>query len=127
MTKTERQFIVIGCILGGLSVALGAFGAHGLRDIVAPNLLDNYETGVRYQFFHAFALIAAGLVYPKLSQSKFAKYAGWLFLIGTIIFSGSLYGIALTGMRWLGAITPIGGVAYVVGWACLAYAVWQSK
>lgn len=123
----ERKLIAIGSLLGGLAVALGAFGAHGLRDILAPSALDTFETGVRYQFYHAVAIILAGLVLGRYPNAKLANTAGWLFVIGTAIFSGSLYILTITGLRWLGAITPIGGVAFIIGWACLALAVWRGK
>ncbi len=123
----ERKLIAIGSVLGGLAVALGAFGAHGLRDILAPSALETFETGVRYQFYHAVAIILAGLVLGRYPSAKLANTAGWLFMVGVAIFSGSLYLLTITGMRWLGAITPIGGVAFIAGWACLALAVWRSK
>ena len=123
----ERKWIAIGSVLGGLAVALGAFGAHSLRDVLTPSALETFETGVRYQFYHAVAIILAGLVLGRDPSAKLANAAGWLFMIGVAIFSGSLYLLTITGMRWLGAITPIGGVAFIVGWACLGLATWRGK
>ena len=123
----ERKWIAIGSVLGGLAVALGAFGAHSLRDVLTPSALETFETGVRYQFYHAVAIILAGLVLGRDPSAKLANAAGWLFMIGVAIFSGSLYLLTITGMRWLGAITPIGGVAFIVGWACLGLAAWRGK
>ena len=123
----ERKWIAIGSVLGGLAVALGAFGAHSLRDVLTPSALETFETGVRYQFYHAVAIILAGLVLGRDPSAKLSNAAGWLFMIGVAIFSGSLYLLTITGMRWLGAITPIGGVAFIVGWACLGLAAWRGK
>ena len=119
----EKTFLVIGAVLGALAVAIGAFGAHGLKAMVTPDLLANFETGARYHMYHALAIVAVALVIARYPAATLAPTAGWLFLAGIVIFSGSLYLIALTGMRWLGAITPIGGVALIGGWACLALSV----
>jgi len=100
-------------------VALGAFAAHGLRATLAPDLLAVFETGVRFQMYHAFALFAAAWGFARWQARSFAL-AGWLFVAGIVIFSGSLYLMAATGMRWLGAVTPIGGLAFLAGWLCLA-------
>ena len=104
---------------GGLGVALGAFGAHGLRARLAPDALATFETGVRYQMYHALALLAVAFVITRWAGSTLPPLAGWLFVAGTVLFSGSLYLLALTGVRWLGAVTPFGGVAFIAGWACL--------
>ncbi|MFN8446924.1 MAG: DUF423 domain-containing protein [Caldilineaceae bacterium] len=122
----ERIFMVLASLLGGLAVALGAFGAHALRDRLDERMLANFETGVRYHFYHALALVAVVVVIKLWPTSTLANYAGWLFVVGILIFSGSLYLMALTGARWLGAITPIGGVAFIAGWLCLALAAWRS-
>ena len=108
------NFAVAGAILGFLGVAAGAFGAHGLKGSLAPDRLEIFETAVRYQLIHAVAL----LVVPSLGAEK----AGWAFLAGTIVFSGSLYVLVLADQRWLGAVTPIGGLLLLVGWALLAVA-----
>lgn len=122
----EKLFFIIGAVSGALSVVLGAFGAHALRDTLTAQLLDTFETGVRYEIYHAFAILAVALALTRWS-SNLIPIAGWLFLAGTILFSGSLYLLALTGTRWLGAITPLGGVAFIAGWVLLAVGVWQSQ
>ena len=104
-------------------MAFGAFGAHALRTRLSPELLAVFETGVRYQMYHAFAVIAAAWAYARWKHRVFSV-AGVLFLMGIVVFSGSLYVLALTGERWLGAITPIGGVALLAGWVCLAWGAW---
>lgn len=122
----ERIFLLWAAIFGGLGVALGAFGAHALSERLTPNLLQTYETAVRYHFYHALALIAVVYAIGRWPQSPLPVAAGWLFVLGVLIFSGSLYLLAFTGIRWLGAITPIGGVALIAGWACLAVAAWRG-
>jgi uncharacterized membrane protein YgdD (TMEM256/DUF423 family) len=122
----DRIFFILATILGGLGVALGAFGAHALRDIVSPSLLVTFETGVRYQMYHAFALFGVVVALSRWPESNLAVWAGWLFVAGVVIFSGSLYALALSGQRWLGAITPIGGVAFISGWICLLLAAWRK-
>ena len=121
----EKTFFAIGAILAGLAVALGAFGAHGLKGMLSADMLANFETGVRYHMYHALALLVVGVAYMQWQKPLIAT-AGWLFVAGIVIFSGSLYVLSLTGVRWLGAITPIGGVAMIAGWACLAIAVLRS-
>ncbi len=116
-----KLFAVLGALFGGLGVAAGAFGAHALRARLDPRMLEVFETGVRYQMFHALALLAAAWLWQQ-THSTAAQVAGWAFLAGILLFSGSLYALALTGMRGLGAITPIGGVAFIIGWAALAVA-----
>lgn len=122
----ERLFFTLGALLGGLGVALGAFGAHALRGRIAESLLETYETGVKYHFYHALALLVVALLIGRWPHSNLPVVAGWLFVAGVIIFSGSLYLLAFTSIRWLGAITPIGGVALIAGWICLALAAWRS-
>ena len=122
----DRTFFGIGACLGFLGVALGAFGAHALKKMVAPEMLVIFETGVRYQLIHALALLATGWACAQW-PSQAAKVAGWLFLAGTVIFSGSLYALALSGIKILGAITPIGGLCFLAGWVSLAYAAWRSR
>jgi len=117
----DRLFLMIGALAGAISVAAGAFGAHALREKVEPRLLEVFETAARYQMYHALALIAVGLVAARWS-SGLTTSAGWLFVAGTVFFSGSLYAMTFTGVRALGAITPIGGVCFIAGWVCLALA-----
>ena len=116
-----RLFFALGSLFGLLGVAAGAFGAHGLRNRMSPDLLAIYETAVRYHLIHALALLAAAWAVDRFGGPA-ALAAGWLFLAGTLVFSGSLYGLSLSGLRWLGAVTPLGGVALIAGWACLAWA-----
>ncbi len=118
----NRTFLLIGSLAGFTAVALGAFGAHALRGRLTPDMLAVFETGVRYQMYHALAVIATGLMAARMDKWLIVM-AGWLFTAGIVLFSGSLYAIALTGATGLGAITPIGGVLLLLGWACLALAV----
>jgi uncharacterized membrane protein YgdD (TMEM256/DUF423 family) len=119
-----KTFLMLGGVFGFLGVALGAFGAHLLKDKLAPDMLDVFEVGVRYHMIHALALLAVGLVVAQWPESG-VGLAGWLFAVGIVIFSGSLYILALTGVKWLGAITPIGGAAFLAGWVVLAWRVWK--
>lgn len=122
----DRLFFGIGCVAAGLSVMLGAFGAHALRDRLGPQILAIYETGVRYQVYHAIALLIVGLLRGVATRpSPWLDAAGWLFTAGIVIFSGSLYLLSVTGARWLGAITPAGGLAFISGWALLTIWVWR--
>ena len=106
--------------MAGLGVAAGAFGAHGLAKTLTPDSLDTFETAVRYQMYHAFGLLVVGLALAQWPEaSNFFTAAGWAFFIGVCLFSGSLFLLSITGIRWLGAITPIGGVAFVLGWLLL--------
>ncbi|HXJ33740.1 MAG TPA: DUF423 domain-containing protein [Candidatus Eisenbacteria bacterium] len=115
----ERSFMALGATAAMLAVALGAFGAHGLRNRLTPEMLAIFETGVRYQMYHALAIIAVAFATPHWRS---AATAGWLFAFGIVVFSGSLYLLAVTGVRGLGAITPIGGLAFLAGWAVLVRA-----
>ncbi len=110
-----------GAAAAGIGVALGAFGAHGLKARVAPEMLAVFETGVRYHLIHALALLAVGWAVTRWN-GPLPPVAGWCFLTGILVFSGSLYTMTLTGARWLGAITPLGGLAFIAGWALLAVA-----
>lgn len=120
-----RIFFFLGALSAFIGVAAGAFGAHGLKGHIGAELLAVFETGVRYQMYHAFALIAAAWAHMK-RPSAIVAASGWLFAIGTILFSGSLYVLSLSGVRWLGAITPLGGLAFLAGWACLAWGALKS-
>jgi uncharacterized membrane protein YgdD (TMEM256/DUF423 family) len=120
-----RLWIVLGAVNAFLSVAAGAFGAHGLKARLGPDLLTIFETGARYHMYHSLGLIAIGLV-AQARPSPLLSGAGWAMLVGILLFSGSLYALALTGVRALGAITPIGGLGFLVGWALLAAAVWRA-
>ena len=117
----ERLFFGLGAVSAFLSVAAGAFGAHALRTRLPPDLLAVFETAARYQMYHALGLLAVAWAVGR-GVGGFAQWAGWLFVAGTVLFSGSLYALALSGVRWLGAVTPLGGVAFLAGWICLALA-----
>jgi uncharacterized membrane protein YgdD (TMEM256/DUF423 family) len=121
MWAMDRTFMLIGALAGVVGVGLGAFGAHGLRSRLSPEMLAVFETGVRYHMYHALALVATAALMGRL-DGRFISSAGWLFTAGIVLFSGSLYVVALTGVTIFGAITPIGGVAFLAGWACLAIA-----
>lgn len=118
--------MLLGSLLAGLAVAIGAFGAHALRDRLAPDMLNTFETAVRYQMYHALALLAVALLLARFPSSTLIPAAGWSFLAGILLFSGSLYLLCLTGYKWLGAITPLGGVAFILGWLALALGVWRG-
>jgi uncharacterized membrane protein YgdD (TMEM256/DUF423 family) len=118
-----KNFLLLGSINAALAVGLGAFGAHGLRGKLSEDLLGTYQTGVQYHFYHALGLFAVALVASLLPESTLVKWSGWLMFAGIILFSGSLYVLSVTGIRWLGAITPLGGVAFISAWLLLALAV----
>jgi uncharacterized membrane protein YgdD (TMEM256/DUF423 family) len=117
----DRTFLLIGALAGFTGVTLGAFGAHALRGRLSPEMLAVFETGVRYQIYHALAIMATGLIAARMGGWLIVS-AGWLLTAGIVLFSGSLYLLVFTGVTRLGAITPIGGVAFLLGWACLALA-----
>lgn len=121
-----QLFFGLGCIFGALGVALGAFAAHGLGNTLSAPDLATFETAARYQMYHALALLAAAWAVDRWGGA-FATAAGWAFVVGIVVFSGSLYMLVLTGPRWLGAITPIGGVAFILGWALLAWTALTSR
>jgi len=121
----DRLFFTLGSLSAFIAVALGAFGAHALKARLAPEMLAVYETGVRYQLTHALALLAVGYACTRWPGPAVTA-SGWLFVAGTLLFSGSLYALSLSGVRWLGAITPLGGVAWLVAWLCLAWGAWRG-
>jgi uncharacterized membrane protein YgdD (TMEM256/DUF423 family) len=118
----ERTFVFLGALSGAIGVGAGAFGAHALRERLEPRMLEVFETGARYQMYHAIALIAVAWVASRWPGSL-STAAGWLFIAGTVLFSGSLYALALSNVRILGAVTPLGGVCFMAGWVCIALAV----
>ncbi len=122
MPAQQKFFLGTAAFLGALAVILGAFGAHGLENRVPPERLETFETGVRYHMYHAIAMLVVACAVPVLWKDPWAAAACWAWLVGILIFSGSLYTLTLTGLRWLGAITPIGGVAFVLGWGFLVAA-----
>ncbi|HUK32304.1 MAG TPA: DUF423 domain-containing protein [Vicinamibacterales bacterium] len=117
----DRTFVLAGAVAGLIAVGFGAFGAHGLRGRLSPDMLTVFETGVRYHMYHALALLLTAALVPRM-PGKAIVAAGWLFVGGIVLFSGSLYLLAITGITVLGAITPIGGLAFLAGWAALAIA-----
>jgi uncharacterized membrane protein YgdD (TMEM256/DUF423 family) len=122
----DRLFFGLGALSAFIGVALGAFAAHGLKARLDPAMLVTFETGVRYHMYHALGLLAVGWActrWPGWATTA----SGWLFVAGTLLFSGSLYALALTGERWLGAITPFGGLTFLAGWLSLAWAVLKSS
>ena len=120
----DRVFITIGALSAFIGVAAGAFGAHALRDRLSAAMLQTFQTGVTYQMYHALALIGVGILLGRFSVdgSVWLTASGWLFVVGTVLFSGSLYALALSGTTWLGAITPLGGLGFLVAWLLLAFA-----
>lgn len=121
-----KTFIVIGALAMALGVILGAFGAHGLKSKLTPDLLAVYHTGVEYHLYHALGLILLGILIHQFPQMAGLRTGGWLLLAGIVIFSGSLYVLAITGIRWLGAITPIGGAAFIAGWVWIGWSLMRG-
>jgi uncharacterized membrane protein YgdD (TMEM256/DUF423 family) len=118
----EKAFFLLGALLAALAVALGAFGAHALKARLPTERQETFETGVRYQMYHSLGLLLAAFAAGRWPGSNLPAIAGWLFLAGIFLFSGSLYTLVLGEKRWLGAITPFGGLAFIAGWLCLAVA-----
>ncbi len=132
MFDMHKGFIKTAAVFGLLSVALGAFAAHALKEKISDYAVNIFETGVRYQFYHVFALLAAGILYKEFSN-KFIRWSGIFFIAGIILFSGSLYiltyikGVVMPGYNWIGAITPAGGLAFILGWVFLFIGLFQNK
>jgi uncharacterized membrane protein YgdD (TMEM256/DUF423 family) len=122
-----NKYIKIGAISAMLSIVFGAFGAHMLEDSLTADALDVYETAVQYHMFHSVGILLIALLMDRLSSRKLAVWAARLLLIGIVLFSGSLYVLALSGVKILGAITPLGGVGFIAGWICLALAAREAK
>jgi uncharacterized membrane protein YgdD (TMEM256/DUF423 family) len=125
MPDSRSPWIALGALNAAIAVGAGAFAAHGLRDKLDARALEVFETGARYQMYHAFAIVLAGLL-VSLGLARGAQTAGWLFQAGIVLFSGSLYALALTGVKTLGAITPLGGLAFLAGWLWLAWTTWRG-
>ena len=124
----SRIFLAIASILAGLSVAAGAFASHALKEQLTEKALSIFETGAKYQMYHALALVLVALLLSRAEVTNpLMVSAGWAFLVGIAIFSGSLYALSLTGIKWLGAITPFGGAAFMMGWGCLAVAAFNFR
>jgi len=118
--EMERMIFAVGSTLAGLGVVFGAFGAHALKASLSPKMLDTFETGVRYQMYHGLGLLALAWAISRWPERRLVP-AAWLLLAGTVVFSGSLYLLVLTGVRWFGAITPFGGAALITGWGLIAW------
>lgn len=121
-----KALLVLGAINGALAVMLGAFGAHGLRNRVEESLLQTWATASDYHFYHALALLLTGVLIRQFGEVSTLVTAGWVLFAGMLVFSGSLYVLVLSGQRWLGAVTPLGGTALIVGWALLAWGLWKA-
>lgn len=122
-----RCLLILGSLNAAAAVILGAFGAHGLRPRLAPGMLAVYQTGVQYHFYHALGLLLIGVIAYHLPASPWLRWSGWIMFAGIILFSGSLYLLSVTQLRWLGMITPVGGLAFITAWLFLTYAVFTSK
>ena len=120
------MFLIIGSIAMALAVALGAFGAHGLKEMLTDEMLDIFETGVRYHFYHAIGLLLISVVAQLMPDSSLLQWSGWLMVGGILIFSGSLYVLSISQIRWMGAITPVGGLFFIISWILLALAAWKN-
>jgi uncharacterized membrane protein YgdD (TMEM256/DUF423 family) len=126
MPGSAKLFLSAGCLLALAAVVIGAFGAHGLKSRLSPEMLVVYQTGVQYHFYHSLALVLVGLAFFHLPDSAALRVAGWLMAAGVLLFSGSLYALALTGEKWLGAVAPFGGTAFILGWGAFAWAVLRA-
>ena len=126
MPPTAKVFLILGGFNAALVVLLGAFGAHALKARLSAEMLAIYQTGIHYHLFHALGLIAVGLVATQIPASAYLRWSGWLMLAGIILFSGSLYVLSVSGLRWLGMITPFGGVAFIAAWIVFVIAIAKS-
>ena len=120
-----KLFITLASLSGMVAVMFGAFGAHALKNRLDDYALGVFETAVQYHFYHSLALLAVGILALSQPQTALLKTSGWLFILGVLVFSGSLYLLSITGVKWLGAVTPLGGLAFIGGWACLAAVGWK--
>ncbi|HUN21991.1 MAG TPA: DUF423 domain-containing protein [Anaerolineales bacterium] len=120
--NNPRTLLLLAAIFGGLAVALGAFGAHGLKSVLSAQQLETFQTAVRYQMYHALALLFLALAVKVFPEMSALTWAGWGWSLGIVLFSGSLYVVSAGGARWLGAITPLGGVCFILGWVSVAWA-----
>lgn len=125
VTLAQKWLLFFACLMGFISVAAGAFGAHALKQRLTPDMLSVFEVGARYQMYHAFAICLAVWL-STVIPGQLPLLAGWFFFGGILVFSGTLYLLALTGLRFLGAFTPIGGLLFLIGWVCLAIALFRN-
>lgn len=121
-----KTFLLLGAVNTFICIALGAFGAHGLKKILSEDMLIIYHTGVQYHFYHALGMLIVGLILLHFSKSRLVELAGWLMLLGILLFSVSLYLMSLIEVRALGMVTPLGGVSFLAAWAVLAFAIWKE-
>jgi len=121
-----KLFLSLGSLLALAAVVIGAFGAHGLKSRLSPEMLAVYQTGVQYHFYHALGIALVGLAFFHLPDNAILRAAGWLMAAGIFLFSGSLYVLSLSGQKWLGAVAPLGGTAFILGWAAFAWAVLRA-
>jgi uncharacterized membrane protein YgdD (TMEM256/DUF423 family) len=126
MPQIAKIFLILGGLNAALVVLFGAFGAHALKARLSVEMLAAYQTGVHYHLFHALGLLAAGLLATQLPGSVYLKWSGWMMLVGIILFSGSLYILSISGLRWLGMVTPIGGMSFIAAWILFVLAVMKS-
>lgn len=122
----QKLFLILGSIIMALGVMLGAFGAHGLKNILSEEMMEIFSTGIEYHFYHAIGLLIVGITAQYLPNSNLLYWSGILMVAGIIIFSGSLYLLSTIGIRWLGAVTPIGGICFIVSWILFTVAVWKG-
>jgi uncharacterized membrane protein YgdD (TMEM256/DUF423 family) len=127
MPQTAKVFLILGGINAALVVLIGAFGAHALKARLSVDMLAVYQTGVHYHLFHALGLIAVGLAVTQISDSAYLRWSGWLMLAGIVLFSGSLYVLSVSGLRWLGMVTPFGGISFIVAWILFVMAIVKSS
>jgi uncharacterized membrane protein YgdD (TMEM256/DUF423 family) len=123
MSGSAKLLLILGSVNAALAVTLGAFGAHALKARLSEQMMNVYQTGIQYHFYHALGLLILGLIALHMPSSSWLKWSGWLMFSGIILFSGSLYALALSNIRWLGAITPLGGTVFILAWICLLLAV----
>lgn len=126
MQPVARLFITLGSINAALAVIFGAFGAHALKNRLSPEMLNVYQIGSHYHFYHALGMLIVGVVAMHLNNDGALRLSGYLMLTGVVLFSGSLYLLAVTGVTWLGAVTPIGGIAFIAAWVVLAFAALRA-
>jgi len=125
MKTSSRHFLLLGAIFAAIAVAAGAFGAHFLKGVLDASMLAVFETAARYQMYHALGLCIVSWTIDRYPEARLTA-VGWIFAIGILLFSGSLYAVSLSGVRWLGALTPVGGAAFIAGWGLFAWALWKS-
>ncbi|WP_317971976.1 DUF423 domain-containing protein [Paenibacillus sp. CCS19] len=122
-----NKYGAIGALYALLAVAFGAFGAHGLKDVLDEDMLEVFETGVRYQMYHGLGILIVAVLSDRVSNAKLLRRGAMLLHIGIILFSGSLYALSLSDTKWLGAITPLGGVCFLIGWAMIVWTLWSGR